>query len=164
MTRVNDSTWLESRFLVTRTRLEPRYLRNDSIRREFESKTRDSSQSLESESSLWWANPVRLHTKKWAFLLQCHERNIICRQCWIGLEWQNSPSKLRVIAVDGRIATTFSISFRARPGVTSFKNSQAGKRRTSFRGGHWTWMTEFAFYTRAGDGSGGNAKFCSGAS
>jgi len=25
-------------------------------------------------------------------------------------------------------------------------------------------MTEFAFYTRAGDGSGGNAKFCSGAS
>jgi len=78
VTRVNDSTRLESRFLVTRIRLEshwerwwlhPSNVSHRMTRLVSKSMTRDSSQSLFTISlSLWWANPVRLHTEKWAFL------------------------------------------------------------------------------------------------
>jgi len=79
VTRGNDSTWLESRFLVTLTRLESRWEKwwLDSTRVTFLSEWLDSShnQLLETRvrvifaksQSLWSTNPVYLHTKKWSF-------------------------------------------------------------------------------------------------
>jgi len=59
VTRVNDSTRLESWFVVTRTRLESRW-------EKWWPKTRVRVLFTISLSS-WWTNSVRLHTKKWAF-------------------------------------------------------------------------------------------------
>ena len=70
---------LQSRFLVTRTRLESRWnkWRFDSSRVTFFTEWLGSShsQSLETRVrviftkslSSWWTKPLRLHTKKWAF-------------------------------------------------------------------------------------------------
>jgi len=72
VTRVNDSSRLESRFLLTRTRLESRWEKwwLDSTWVTFSTEWLDSSHSLWLETKSlgsWWTNPVRLHTKKWAF-------------------------------------------------------------------------------------------------
>jgi len=87
VTRVNDSSRLASRFMVTRTRVEwrwekwwlesarvPFFLQNDSNRVTVNDSRLESGSSvtvndsiLESKSkslSSWWINPVCLHTKK----------------------------------------------------------------------------------------------------
>ena len=63
----------ESRFLVTRTRLESRWKqrvlfhRNDSTRVTINDSRFESRVNCTKSLSLWWTNPVRLHTNKWAF-------------------------------------------------------------------------------------------------
>jgi len=77
--RFSGISWLESQFVVTRTRLESRQEKwwLGSIRVTFFTQWLVSShiQWLETRVrviftkslSSWWTNPVRLHTKKWAF-------------------------------------------------------------------------------------------------
>ena len=76
VTRINDSTRLESRFLVTWTRVTLRKMVTQ-LESCFHRMTRlDSSHNQWLETrvrviftkslSSWWTNPRRLHTKKWA--------------------------------------------------------------------------------------------------
>jgi len=79
VTRVNDSTRLEIRFLVTLTRLESLWEKGwlDSTRVTFFTEWLDSShnQWLETgvrvifakSQGVWSTNPVCLHTKEWSF-------------------------------------------------------------------------------------------------
>jgi len=82
VTRVNDSTLLESRYWWLGLNSSDVEKNGDSTRVTFFTEWLDSSHShwLESQSltrvrviftkslSSWWTNPVRLRTKKWGFL------------------------------------------------------------------------------------------------
>jgi len=62
----SDSTRLTLRKMVTR--LDCSHVFHKMTRLESQSMTRDSSQShFAITLSSWWTNPVRLHTKQWAF-------------------------------------------------------------------------------------------------
>ena len=76
VTRVNDSTRvtisgdLDSTRVIFRkmvTRLESRFSQNHSTRVTVNDSRLKSVSFLQNLLSSWWTNPLRLHTKKWAF-------------------------------------------------------------------------------------------------